>query len=426
MDYFDVEVPGGRTACKDNECPCYGGTSFGRGEGFLFISKANIDFRRDCKTVTQLNAKVEGITQQARRKYQSAIIDVSAGYPVIMCEVGARRHAIDLDVAQADARHWWQTGKVPFRQTPAARQPSAPGQPVGIFMSPDVDPSGDHRIESVAISPDGRRAVSAGWDGIVRLWNLDTRTLLKELSGHYGFVRSVAFLGDGKRIISAGSDRTLRVWDSDSGRQVFQLKKHSFTVHKVAASADGNVALSISGDQTARLWDLKAGRHLRTLGGSFWGKLDEGILVDQIAISPSGAQALTSGRSLQLWNLANGKLIHRFPVPVREAVFLPDGKTAIADCGLAIKLFDLVSLEMGREIVSGSSDGFKRMSVSANGRWLCFQTRSGRAQMVELTTGKLAWQLDGQLDDINSLAISADGKRIIAGSDDIAIGFWQV
>ena len=38
--------------------------------------------------------------------------------PILMCEQGARRRSLDLEVAAADARHWWDTGEVPLRATP--------------------------------------------------------------------------------------------------------------------------------------------------------------------------------------------------------------------------------------------------------------------------------------------------------------------
>jgi len=387
MEYFESEVPKGRAACRDEDCPCYGQTSMAAGEGFLIITKKNLEFRRDCRTVGQLNAKVEAIERQSRQKgHLIVLLDVSAGYPVLACEVAAKRRNIDRAIAQEDARRWWQSGQVPFRLTPAARTPTAPGQPAGVFLAPDVDPSGDHRVQGVAVSADGRRAIAVGWDRVVRLWDLETKSLLKQFVGHLGFVTSAAFLGDGRRIVSAGADRTLRVWDCDSGRQVYSLKKHSFTVHALAVSADGKVALSISGDGTARLWDLERGRHVRTLGESFWGKLGDDVLVDRIAMSADGTRGLTAGRNLQLWDLATGKLIQRFPFAAMAAAFLPDGKTAIVDCGRAINAVDLAGQNPAREIISGTYDAHKHMTVSRNGRWLCFHGSEGTAQIVDLAT----------------------------------------
>jgi hypothetical protein len=37
-----------------------------------------------------------------------------------MCEMGAKKRGLDLAVAAADAKYWWETGLVPLRATPKA------------------------------------------------------------------------------------------------------------------------------------------------------------------------------------------------------------------------------------------------------------------------------------------------------------------
>ena len=51
----------------------------------------------------------------------------------------------------------------------------------------------------VAVSPDGQRALTAGHDRLVRLWDLQSCTQLKEFPGHTDHVKGVAFLPDGRR-----------------------------------------------------------------------------------------------------------------------------------------------------------------------------------------------------------------------------------
>ncbi|MEX2120603.1 MAG: WD40 repeat domain-containing protein [Pirellulales bacterium] len=76
----------------------------------------------------------------------------------------------------------------------------------------------------VAFSPDGRRALSGSVDGSVRLWDLETGEQLRRFDGHQVIendprvgeradVRAVLFLPGGSRAISAGHDKTIRVWD---------------------------------------------------------------------------------------------------------------------------------------------------------------------------------------------------------------------
>jgi WD40 repeat protein len=72
-------------------------------------------------------------------------------------------------------------------------------------------------VSAVAVTPDGGRAVSASWDGTVRVWDLATGRTLRALHEHTNLVRAVAVTPDGYRAVSASEDGTLRIWDLEKG-----------------------------------------------------------------------------------------------------------------------------------------------------------------------------------------------------------------
>jgi WD40 repeat protein len=72
----------------------------------------------------------------------------------------------------------------------------------------------------VAVSGDGRRAVSASDDRTLKVWDLERGRELRTLSGHSDWVRDVAVSGDGRRAVSASEDQTLKVWDLETGALV--------------------------------------------------------------------------------------------------------------------------------------------------------------------------------------------------------------
>jgi WD40 repeat protein len=76
----------------------------------------------------------------------------------------------------------------------------------------------------VAFSPDGKQALSGSVDGSVRLWDLETGKELHRFKGHAvaendarvgprADVRAVLFTPDGRRAVSAGHDKLIRVWN---------------------------------------------------------------------------------------------------------------------------------------------------------------------------------------------------------------------
>lgn len=101
--------------CSDSQYPCGSpGAIIPYGKGYVFVSKEVADFRQDCPTLADVQAKIAKIGKQ--------VLAASGVFaPILMCELGARKRGIDLKIAAADAQHWWQTGMVPIRPTPMAR-----------------------------------------------------------------------------------------------------------------------------------------------------------------------------------------------------------------------------------------------------------------------------------------------------------------
>jgi hypothetical protein len=122
MEYFEAPHPLGPERdgyCSDNACPCgYPGTRIARGTGYLYISEAAVDFRRDARTPLEVKAKIAHLTLQMAKMGTVLVLDMRATSSILICEQGARLRGLDLEVAAADARYWWETGLVPLRPTP--------------------------------------------------------------------------------------------------------------------------------------------------------------------------------------------------------------------------------------------------------------------------------------------------------------------
>ena len=72
-------------------------------------------------------------------------------------------------------------------------------------------------IFSLAFSPDGKYLASGGEDRRIRLWDLATSSLLKELRGHSETVYSLVWSGDSSVLASGGLDGTVRMWNIQGG-----------------------------------------------------------------------------------------------------------------------------------------------------------------------------------------------------------------
>jgi WD40 repeat protein len=70
------------------------------------------------------------------------------------------------------------------------------------------------KVYSLAFTPNGKLLAAACSDNLIRFWNLDSKRIVAELSGHADYVHQIAFSPDGTRLVSASGDRTLRIWDT--------------------------------------------------------------------------------------------------------------------------------------------------------------------------------------------------------------------
>ncbi|HEX7840280.1 MAG TPA: AAA family ATPase, partial [Kofleriaceae bacterium] len=79
------------------------------------------------------------------------------------------------------------------------------------------------RVSACAVTPDGRRVISASWDRTLKVWDLESGRVLATLEGHAGWVSACAVTPDGRCMVSASRNRMLKVWDLESGRVLATL-----------------------------------------------------------------------------------------------------------------------------------------------------------------------------------------------------------
>ncbi len=155
-------------------------------------------------------------------------------------------------------------------------------------------------IEAIAFQPQGNLLAVAGidWlatggsDGAVHLWDVAQPARRLTLAGG---ARSLAFHPTGRLLAAASLVRTIRVWDVRTGRLLRELAGHEDAINSIAYSPDGRRLASAADDHTVRLWDAESGAALGVT------ELDTQAKV--LAFAPDGRSLFTANGNSSCYQL---------------------------------------------------------------------------------------------------------------------------
>lgn len=252
-------------------------------------------------------------------------------------------------------------------------------------------------ISEIAFSPDSTQIATGDWDGLTRLWHIDTGEELASFV-HKDWVTSIAFSNDGKHLATGSRDGSATLWDVDSQTACFTIS-HEERVANVLFSPDSQRVATGSWDASATLWELETGEHLVTFSHQ---RHDESVTfasgnvktfneggIQHIAFSPDGSYFVTSGRrrdkNTRLWEIETGKQLWTIPhdASVEALVFSPTGE------------------------------------------YVATGAQNGQAHLWEIATGtpRLTVTHDKS---VEALTFSADGLHFATGGADGIVNVWQV
>ncbi|GIJ81766.1 cross-pathway control WD-repeat protein cpc2 [Aspergillus pseudoviridinutans] len=123
-------------------------------------------------------------------------------------------------------------------------------------------------VLSVSFSADNRQIVSGSRDRTIKLWNTlgDCKFTITD-KGHADWVSCVRFSPNPQNpvIVSAGWDKLVKVWELASCRLQTDHIGHTGYINTVTISPDGSLCASGGKDGTTMLWDLNESKHLYSL-----------------------------------------------------------------------------------------------------------------------------------------------------------------
>ncbi len=271
-------------------------------------------------------------------------------------------------------------------------------------------------VLTVAVTADGRTAVSGSGDNTVRVWDL-IGGRCTVLEGHTGKVISVAVTADGRRAVSGAEDNTVRVWDVANGRCI-ALEGYREWVRSVAVTADGWSVVSELDDHTVRVRDMASRRCTRLEGHTDW--------VRRVAMTADGRSAVSGSddKTVLVWDLVSGRCtaLEGHTDRVRGVAVTADGQTAVSAADKTVRVWDAAG---GCAHLEGHTGEVSSVAVTANGRTAVSGAWDNTVRVWDLAGGRCT-TLEGHTEKVSSVAVTADGRLAVTGSHDWTVRVWDL
>lgn len=271
-----------------------------------------------------------------------------------------------------------------------------------------------------AFVPGTRRLLTGGEDGVVRLWDADTGKQLAEMThdadpgdaaGRWPYtvgVASVAVSPDGTRMASGGYDRTLCLWSLPDGKLLGRSAKYSDAVISAAISADGRLVYAGTYSGEVSRWDVAGGKALP-------GKIHAPRHVTRL-LSLSGATVVGLAHTLLIRPYPNGDVAPFDTLRTLQGVSRidasADGTLLAAVAGRSVRLWDPTRGEprspllMHEGVVSG-------LALSRSGRHLATADEHGRVRHWRLPA---PWPLHMLRRSVTpAVAFAPDSRSVFVG-----------
>ncbi len=276
--------------------------------------------------------------------------------------------------------------------------------------------------KAVALTEDGRRAVTAGFDYSLVVWDLERLAPLRRLLGHDAPLNDVALSADGRTAVSASDDGTVGVWNLEDGTLRARLQGHEAKVAAVALTADAGHAASAGWDGTVRVWDLASGRELR--------RFTDPSRRFTTVVFAAGGKLLAAGDhtgALRLWRVADGMRLWQKKgngFPITRLLLLGD-RLVTGSIDGTIRGHALAD---GRERFrfEGQEKPVLSLAASAATGRLASGTAAGTIYLWDLAEERAERVLRAPRGPVWGLAFSADGGTLYSVHNDGALRVWDV
>lgn len=272
-------------------------------------------------------------------------------------------------------------------------------------------------VRAVAVSADGKSAISGSFDTSAIRWALDRNAASQVLRFHESAVNAVLSLKDG-RLVTGGEDGRIAIWKAGEPKPEKTFAGHTAPIVGLAVSPDGATLASASWDRTIRLWPLAGGTPQVLEGHS--------QNVNGVAFTPDGKSLVSAGydATIRIWPLAGGApTVTTVPTALNTVAVAPDGEIVAA--GATGLVYFLSPRGEKTAEVEASQIPIIALAVSGDGALVAAAGIRGSVAIIERKSRNLTRTLVGPGLPVWSVAFFPDNKTLLTGGTDRMVRRWD-
>lgn len=325
-------------------------------------------------------------------------------------------------------------------------------------------------VESVAFGPDPSWYATASDDNIVRVVNRSTGTEKFRMS-HKQFAQKVIVSSNGQWIASTGYDHVVRIWDSVSGNERLEIPLNNNGA-AISFNQDNSRIVAVDEDGNISIWDI-------SVLNSQVGYIEFPEFVHEAHFTPSGEYLIVNTDDYNIWKLpanqitqikdgTKGKIILTAESLTYNIAISPDSNWVVAveyDSEDAQRnRASLVSMDGKTQRQLKHGGRITGVAFTADSKLVATSGVDGLISFWDIQTGQKQFSLDNseyifsmtlsptdaltfaglhekikvwdtitkkpilelqQAGDINSIAVSSDGKLLATGSSEGTVILWK-
>lgn len=282
-----------------------------------------------------------------------------------------------------------------------------------------------YSIDSVGISPDGRVVTSGADEAIV--WSLADGETLGEQPLDFSEMSRSAISPDGKVVVTVDDSKHMLLWLLHHPSVGIDRVDDQKSITHVTFAPDGSYHVTAASDGSIVLWDssqLYRDRGINVVDGDKKRSLQAAGAVAAIEFSHDSKRLGAISKNdeklqFELWEAATGKRLRQFEVDSTALAFSPDGSRLVAGS----TIWDLKTFQTIARL-----DALHPLYVAkfpATGGWLVTGGHDNCLTFWDPQTGRKLANVRAHDHAIRALAITADGAKIVAASDDARARVWD-